>query len=355
VDPVRFDQILVPVTADVREVIRAIDRGAVEIALAVDAHRRLLGTVTDGDIRRALLTGTRLEDPIAPIVHRAPVTAPIGTEATLLLRLMTEHAIEQVPLLDEDQVVDLATIRELVRVGPEQGPVVIMAGGEGRRLRPLTEDTPKPMLPVGDRPLLEHVISQVRAAGFTKVMMAVNYRSEVIERHFGDGGEFGVDIDYIHEHERLGSAGALALVRSELDRPFIVVNADLLTNVNLGALARFHREQQNALTVGVRQCAIQVPYGVVELDGLAVTGLTEKPALEFFINAGIYAVNPEAIALMPEEIREFNMTDLIEAALGAGARVGSFPISEYWLDIGQLSDYERADADHATYFTPARD
>lgn len=354
-DPARFSDILVPPTADLREVIRAIDRGAVEIALAVDDDRRLLGTVTDGDIRRALLTGTRLEDSIAPIIHRDPVTAPISCDPPQLLRLMTAHAVEQIPLIDDGRVVDLATIRELVRDTPEHGPVVVMAGGEGQRLRPLTDETPKPMLPVGDRPLLERVVSQIRAAGFRKVMMAVNYRHEVIEDHFGDGSEFGVEIDYIHERERLGSAGALGLVRAELDRPFIVVNADLLTNVNLGALARFHRDQRNALTVGVRQCAIQVPYGVVELDGLVVTGLTEKPLLEFFVNAGIYAVSPEAVALMPEKIREFNMTDLIEAALRAGARVGSFPIREYWLDIGQLSDYERADADHATYFTPAHE
>jgi dTDP-glucose pyrophosphorylase len=351
VDPARFERILVPADASVRQVIEAIDSGAAEIALAIDTDRQLLGTITDGDVRRALLTGTRLDDPITTVVYREPTTAPATTSRAELLSLMTERSVEQVPLMDGARVVGLATLRELIGGAPEQGPVVIMAGGEGQRLRPLTEETPKPMLKVGDRPLLEHVVEQIRDAGFQKVMMAVNYRREVIEDHFGDGSAFGVDIGYIHERERLGSAGALGLVREELDRPFIVVNADLLTKVNLGALARFHSEHDNVLTVGVRQCVIEVPYGVVELDGLAVAKLTEKPNLEFFVNAGIYAVSPEAVALMPEEVREFNMTDLIEAALSAGARVGSFPVREYWLDIGQLADYERAEGDHATYFS----
>jgi dTDP-glucose pyrophosphorylase/CBS domain-containing protein len=351
VDPARFERILVPVDATVRHVIEAIDHGAVEIALAVDVDRRLLGTITDGDVRRALLTGTKLDDPITDVIHHGATTAPMGTAAGELLTMMTERAIEQVPLMDGDRVAGLVTLRELVGSAPDQGPVVIMAGGEGHRLRPLTDDTPKPMLKVGDRPLLEQVVQQIREAGFQKVMIAVNYRHEVIEEHFGDGSAFGVDIGYIHERERLGSAGALGLVRDELDRPFIVLNADLLTKVNLGALARFHSEQGNALTVGVRQCVIEVPYGVVELEGLAVSRLTEKPSLEFFVNAGIYAVSPDAVKLMPAEVREFNMTDLIDAALAAGARVGSFPIREYWLDIGQLADYERAEGDHATYFT----
>jgi dTDP-glucose pyrophosphorylase/CBS domain-containing protein len=351
VDAARFQRILVAADASVREVITAIDDGAVEIALAVDEDRRLLGTITDGDVRRALLTGTKLDDPITDVIHREATTAPMATSPTELLALMTERSIEQVPLIEGERVVGLATLRDLVGATPEHGPVVIMAGGEGQRLRPLTDDTPKPMLKVGDKPLLEQVVEQIRDAGFQKVMMAVNYRREVIQEHFGDGSAFGIDIGYIHERERLGSAGALGLVREELDRPFIVVNADLLTKVNLGSLARFHSEQNNALTVGVRQCVIEVPYGVVELDGLAVSKLTEKPSLEFFVNAGIYAVSPEAVALMPEEVREFNMTDLIEAALAAGARVGSFPIREYWLDIGQLADYERAENDHATYFS----
>jgi dTDP-glucose pyrophosphorylase len=353
VDRERFERIFVGLDSTVRQTIEAIDAGAVEIALVVDSERRLIGTVSDGDVRRALLRGTQLDDPIAGLCHRDATSAPLGTPAERLLELMTEHGIEQVPLIDDGRVVDLAFIRDLVRYGAAgegDHKVVIMAGGEGQRLRPLTEDVPKPMLPVGDSPLLETVLSQVRRAGFGKVLMAVRYRADMIEDHFGDGSEFGVQIDYVHEEEALGSAGALQLVREQLDEPFIVMNADLLTNVNLAALLRYHREEGDVVTIGVRQYVLEVPYGVVDIEGGAVSGLREKPSVPFFVNAGLYAVSPEAVELLPAEVSEFNMTDLIAAALAAGKRVGSFPVREYWLDIGQLADYERADADHATYF-----
>jgi NDP-sugar pyrophosphorylase family protein len=219
------------------------------------------------------------------------------------------------------------------------------------RLRPLTEKTPKPMLPVGGRPLLETVLGQVRDAGFSRVLMAVNYRAEVIEEHFGDGSRFGVDIEYLHERRPLGSAGALRLAAAELDRPFVVMNADLLTNVKLAALMRFHCEEHNVVTVGVRRYALELPYGVLEMDGTRVRSLREKPSLGFFINAGLYAVDPAAISLISTLSERFDMTDLVEAALAAGARVGGFPVREYWLDVGQLADYDRAHGDHATYFS----
>jgi NDP-sugar pyrophosphorylase family protein len=191
----------------------------------------------------------------------------------------------------------------------------------------------------------------VRDAGFGKVLMAVNFQADVIRDHFGDGGDLGLDIAYLHEPHALGSAGALNLVREELDEPFIVMNADLLTNVNLAALLRFHREGANLMTIGVRRFELQVPYGVVEIEDEHVSSLREKPSFGFFVNAGVYAVEPAAVALMPAELRAFNMTDLVEAALARGERVGSFPIREYWLDIGQLADYQRAHSDHATYFS----
>lgn len=353
-DAARFQQICVPPAAVVRSAIEAIDAGGVEIALVVDSDRRLLGTISDGDVRRALLRGVQLEDSIDGLVHTDPIVAPIGTEPEALLDVMVRAAVEQIPLVDDGRVVDLVFIRDLLEKGDHEHPVVLMAGGEGARLRPLTDDVPKPMLPVGGRPLLERIVGQVREAGFSKVLMAVNYRAETIEEHFGDGAEFGVEIRYVHEPERLGSAGALRLAREELDRPFIVMNADLLTRVNLSALLRFHHEEQNLLTVGIRKYVLEVPYGIVELDGTRVKDVREKPTLEHFVNAGVYAVDPGAVALMPAERAEFNMTELIDAALAVGRRVGAFPVREYWLDIGHMADYERAQAEHATYLSAPR-
>jgi dTDP-glucose pyrophosphorylase len=351
VDPGRFENKFVRPDATVRDAIESIDAGAIEIALAVDDRRHLIGTISDGDVRRALMRGVPLDSPVTEVIHPSPITAEMGTHDDELLRLMTEHGIEQIPLLEDNRVVDVAFIRDLVHAHGDDHAVVIMAGGKGTRLLPLTDQTPKPMLHVGGRPLLETMLDQIRDAGFSRVLMAVNYRADVIESHFGDGSRFGVAIDYIREPQRLGSAGALKLAREKLEQPFIVMNADLLTNVNLSALMRFHRDDRNLITAGVRRFILEVPFGVVELSGSRVTEVNEKPSLEFFVNAGIYAVSPEAVALIPAEQQLFDMTDLIEAALARGGRVGGFPVREYWLDIGQVSDYQRAIDEHGTYFT----
>lgn len=355
-DPAKLEQIFVSPQVTLRCAIERIDAGAIEIALVVDERGSLLGTVTDGDVRRALLAGATLDDRIDSIAHHDPITAEADAADSKLLGLMTEQGVDQVPLVQDGRVVDIALLRDLLVVSGDaliatNHPVVLMAGGVGARLRPLTESTPKPMLPVGDRPLLETVIGQVRKAGFSRVLIAVNYRADVIERHFGDGSRFGVEIEYLHEERPLGSAGALRLAAAQLDHPFIVMNADLLTNVKLAALMRFHCEEENIVTVGVRQYALELPYGVIEMDGTRLRSLREKPQLSFFVNAGLYAVDPSAILLIATLSDRFDMTDLVEAAIKDNARVGGFPIREYWLDVGHLNDYARAHDDHATYFS----
>lgn len=356
----RVDDVLVADTATIREAIERIDAGAIEIALVVDGDRRLVGTVTDGDVRRALLTGCGLDDPVTSIVHRDPVTAPVGADRAELLRLMTEHGIDQIPLIRDRRVLGVSFLRDLVEdaagipAAENDHPVVLMAGGLGVRLRPLTADTPKPMLTVGDRPLLDTVLGQVRDAGFSRVFVAVNYRAEIIEGHLGDGSQLGLDITYLREDEPLGTAGALRLAAPELDRPFAVMNADLLTNVKLAALMRFHREERNLMTVGVRRYVLDVPYGVVELQETQLASVSEKPQLSFLVNAGIYALDPGVRSLFRDLPESFNMTDLLERALATEARVGGFPVREYWLDIGALADYDRAHADHATHFSVPR-
>jgi dTDP-glucose pyrophosphorylase len=355
-DPAKLERTFVGPDATLRTAIAQIDAGAIEIALVVDRERRLLGTVSDGDVRRALLAGATLDEPISSIVHHDPIAADADTDDATLLGLMTERSVDQIPLVRDGRVVDIAFLRDLVRATGEAAqsagnPIVLMAGGAGTRLRPLTERTPKPMLPVGDRPLLETVLGQVSDAGFSRVLIAVNFHAEVIEEHFGDGSRFGVDIAYLHESAPLGSAGALRLAAAELDRPFIVMNADLLTNVKLSALMRFHREERNVITVGVRQYALDLPYGVVDMNDARVRCLREKPRLSFFVNAGLYAVDPAAISLAASLPDRFDMTDLVDAALAAHGRVGGFPVREYWLDVGHLADYDRAHHDHATHFS----
>ena len=339
----------------IRQTMAVIDRHAKGVALLVDNECRLITTITDGDIRRAILVGMDVEQSIESLVSHAargsgqsegPLTAQVTTPATELLRLLAEKNLRQIPLLDEDgRVVDLAVLNDLVKDYELPLRAVIMAGGFGTRLRPLTEDLPKPMLPLGSRPLLELIVEQLRDAGIRKVNVATHYKGDVISDHFKDGQGFGVDIRYVKEDQPLGTAGALSLLE-ESDEPLLVINGDILTRVDFRAMLNFHREHQADLTVAVRQYEFNVPYGVVLTDGVAVKGISEKPIVRQFINAGIYLLSPPVRRLVPNG-QPYDIPDLIELLLSEGRSVVSFPIREYWLDIGKADHYDQAQSDVA--------
>lgn len=328
------------------QVIACIDGNAAGIALMVEADRRLRATLSDGDIRRALLAGkcltTLAADLIAP--DRRPVTAALGTGEAELLHLMNQHGIQQIPLIDDQgRLCDLALMKRLTKEYELPIQAVVMAGGFGTRLRPLTETVPKPMLPVGGKPLLERTIDQLRASGIRQINLTTHYLPERISEHFGNGDRFGVDITYVQEDQPLGTAGALGLIGGS-DVPLLVINGDILTNVDFGAMLDFHRAHHAALSVAVASYEMQVPYGVMECDGPMVRAVTEKPRYSFFINAGIYLVESRVLAMIPSG-QTYNMTDLIELLVSKGENVISFPIREYWLDIGKHDDYLRAQDD----------
>lgn len=346
-----LEQILVHPTHTIRMAMTAIDRGAKGIALVVDEERHLLGTVTDGDIRRAILAGDSLDTPVSELLARKadtaypqPITARLTAPPEELLKTMRQYKIRQLPLLDEQgRVVDLVALEDLLPEETLPVQAVIMAGGFGKRLRPITEEVPKPMLPIGDRPLMELIIEQLRQAGIRRASVMTHYLAEKIISHFGDGSEFGIDISYVTEDRPLGTAGALGLMEPPQE-PLLVINGDILTRVDFRAMLAYHREQGADLTVGVRQYDLQVPYGVVECQGPRVCGLREKPQLSFLVNAGIYLLEPTVHQYIPYSQR-FDMTDLIEKLLAEGRTVVAFPIVEYWVDIGQLEDYEKAQED----------
>jgi NDP-sugar pyrophosphorylase family protein len=237
-------------------------------------------------------------------------------------------------------VVDVALLNDLVKEEELPLRAVVMAGGYGTRLRPITEELPKPMLPIGDRPLLELTLQQLRDAGIKRVNLATHYKRDIIANHFGDGHNFGVKIRYVEEDQPLGTAGALGLIETSED-PLLVINGDVVTRVDFHAMLDFHRHHRADMTVAVRQHEVQLPHGVVETDGLAITGISEKPILRHFMNAGIYLLNPEMCRFVPSG-RRYDMTDLISRLIAEGCRVVSFPIREYWLDIGQVEDYQKA-------------
>ncbi|HBB97303.1 MAG TPA: alcohol dehydrogenase [Blastocatellia bacterium] len=331
-----------------------IDRNARGIALVVDDQQHLLGTITDGDLRRAILAKKSVDTPVKDLLatkavspYPKPVTALTGTGRDELLHLMHERVVRQVPLLDDEgRVVDVVTLDDLLPAGNLRLEAVIMAGGLGTRLRPLTDDVPKPMLPIGDRPLLEIIVAGLRAAGIRTVNVATHYKGEQIAEHLKDGQHLGVNIRYVQEDQPLGTAGALSLLE-ESEEPLLVINGDILTRVDFKAMLDFHNECDADLTVAVRQYEFRVPYGVIETDGVAVTGVSEKPVVRQFINAGIYLLNPQIRNVIPNG-KHYDIPDLIQQLLKEGRSVVCFPIREYWLDIGESEQYDRANADMAS-------
>lgn len=342
------DYLVAPIDS-LRRVMRTIDAGAKGLALVVDAERRLLGAVTDGDLRRAILDGVGLDSPIQAVLDRkaggpypGAVAAEFGTPDEALAQRMRERKIRHLPLVDADgRVVDLRTFEEVAAAAPVRA--VIMAGGRGERLGPRTQSLPKPMLPVGDRPALEWTVEKLKAAGIRRVHFATGYLAEKIAEHFQDGARFGVDVRYTRENEPLGTAGALASL-PPADEPTLVVNGDVLTRLDVRAMLDFHQEHKADLTVGVRVVEIPVPFGVVECSGPRVSGIKEKPLVPVLVNAGVYLLEPTAFGLLPSGGR-FDMPELIQRLLDAGKSVVSFPIVEYWIDIGEEGAYQQADRD----------
>ncbi len=337
--------------ASIRDAMAAIDRGQRGMVLVVDGLGRLEGMITDGDIRRAMLASVSLDSSIEDLLRRksgtdfeVPVTALYGSNEDDLHDLMRERKIRQLPLVDEHgTVMDVVTLDDF-RDGEELPfQAVIMAGGFGKRLRPLTDDTPKPMLSVGGKPLMERTVKRLRDAGIRRINITTHYLPQKITNHFGDGSDFGVDVNYVSEDRPLGTAGSLGLV-GETDEPMLVMNGDILTGVNFRDLVNMHRKERADLTVAVRQYDFQVPYGVVDAENGVVTKLREKPKYTFLVNAGIYVVEPSVRSFIPPNTK-YDMTDLIDALIQAGRVVSVFPVIEYWLDIGQHDDFARAEQD----------
>ena len=347
------DLITLCVTAEasIRESIAQMDVGRIGIVLVVDAEGRLMGTVTDGDVRRAILANIDLGESIMFLLEQKreslfaePITAPAGAERSTLQGILQQHSIHHLPLVDADQkVVALVTLDEFVPHQETSLEAVIMAGGAGTRLRPLTDNVPKPMLPVGDQPLLEIIVGQLRDAGVKQLNVAVHHQSEQITQHFGDGRNFGVDIGYVTEDRPLGTAGAIGLLGSP-QGTLLIIYGDIFTQVDFRAMLAYHQAQNADLTVAVQRYEMQVPYGVVECQGSSVQRLTEKPTLNFFVNAGIYLLEPQALRLIPNG-EPSDMTEIIEKTLGQGMNVAAFPIHEGWIDIGQREQYQQAQAD----------
>ncbi len=343
-------EILIEPTTPIHETLQVIDQGAWQMALVIDTDNRLLGTVTDGDIRRAILRGIGLEQPVSSIMNIHPTVITIETPQKTAYTMMIRKGMHRVPLVDKiGRVVGLEILEDFFMRQSRPNWVVIMAGGLGSRLTPLTDDYPKPLLKVGSKPILETILESLVACSFKNFFFSVNYKAEMIENYFGDGDRWGVQIKYLRENKRLGTAGALSLLPSIPDDPVLVINGDLLTNVDFDHLLQFHSENQSVATMCVRDHSFSLPYGVVKIDEQRLTNIVEKPVQQMFINAGIYVLTPEVLPLIPKDAYT-DMTGLFHQLLAKNSPISAFPIHEYWLDIGKMDDYLRANKEYEEIF-----
>lgn len=322
-----------------------LDLYALRIVLVVDEDNHLLGSVTDGDIRRGLLKGQDLHATVESIMHTTPYFIEQDTLTNRqIFEIMREKRYLALPIIKNGQLINIITLDDLIRTAKKENPVFIMAGGFGTRLKPLTDTCPKPMLPVGGKPLLETIILSLKEQGFYKFYISTHYLPEVIQNYFGNGEKFDVKIKYVHENEPLGTGGALSLLpRYEIDLPFIVINGDVLTNMNFTKLIDFHTSQDAVATMCVREFQYQIPYGVVNSEQNIIQSMTEKPSYYFDINTGIYVISPELLDQVDAQF--IGMPTILEQQIGKTKKVASYPLHEYWLDIGQMEDYNRAQRD----------
>ena len=336
----------VPPSTTLLEAMRILGRGAAQVVLVVDGKSRLQGTLTDGDIRRGLLHGLTLEAPVERLMNRDFRFVRNVDDHASVLEMMKREVLRQIPVLDEHgRVENLLLLQELLSPPPLTNSVVIMAGGKGTRLRPYTDSCPKPMLPVGDKPMLEILLESCISSGFRSFYISVNYLKEQIIQYFGDGTRLGVSITYLIENEPLGTAGSLQLLPSSVTEPFLVLNGDVLTRLNPRQLLQYHRDHQANATLCVREHQVTVPFGVVDVKGVDLVGFEEKPTLRRLVNAGVYVIEPKLLRLIPQD-EHFDMPSLLQAAQDAGHRVVVCPIHEYWIDVGRPESLHEA---HATW------
>lgn len=345
-----WKNVLVSPGTSIRETIRVMDKGALKIALVVDPEQRLLGTVSDGDVRRGILKGCALEDSVQQVMNTTPTTVPRHESREKILALMRTKQMYQIPVIDEaGLLVGLEVIDTILSSPRRENWVVLMAGGLGSRLKQLTKDIPKPLLKVGDKPILETILANFIAQGFNHFFISVNYKSELIKEHFGNGSQWGVQIEYLHESKRLGTAGALSLLPEKPSLPLVVMNGDLLTKVDFGQLLDFHREHRASATMCVQEYHFEVPYGVVSVDGHRLLAISEKPVHRYFVNAGIYVLEPDKLNLLPHDVYS-DMTSFFEKLIDNREETAVFPIREYWLDIGRIDDFEKAKSEYLEVF-----
>ena len=332
-------------SASIFDALKVINEQPYKIILITDENDYLIGTVTDGDIRRGLLKGLWIDESIGSVMNSSPITATITDDKIKVIAILKQKSISSVPVVENGRLIGFYSIESLLQRSQYDNPVFIMAGGFGTRLRPLTDTCPKPMLKVGDKPILEITLQRFIDAGFRNFYISTHYLPEVIRDYFADGAKWNVKIEYVHEDSPLGTGGALGLLPKTVEQlPLIMINGDVLTNLDIAALLDYHNTNEALATMCVREFDYQIPYGVVEKNGNQIVRMTEKPKYQFQVNAGIYVVSPKLFNTV-ELNKKIDMPSLLEDKIKNSERVVVYPLKEYWLDIGQMNEYKQAQKD----------
>lgn len=346
----KIEKYIVSPVLSISDAIDKMDHAGAGVLLVCEADKRLLGIITDGDIRRSLLKSIPHSNPCISIATKNYISAHLCVSETEALHLMNNSKpfiINHLPVLDsKGKVVDLLLRRDIFTDRQIPVEAMIMAGGFGKRLQPLTKKMPKPMLTIGDKPVLEHIINRLQKSGIKSVKISTHYLSEKISEYFSDGSNFDVEIEYVNETNPLGTAGSIGLIERP-QFPILIINGDILTDIDFSKIYEYHKKHKADLTIAVRPYEFQVPYGVVEQNGPKVYAIQEKPSHSFFVNAGIYLIQPSVQTLIPKE-KKYHMTELIKDLIEKERTVVSYPLTGYWLDIGRQSDYEKAKKDYDT-------
>jgi dTDP-glucose pyrophosphorylase len=336
---------LLPIDATLQQAIKNLNETAFQIAIIVTPENVVVGILTDGDIRRGLLRQYNMDSPIEPIIEREPFVVPPELGRDSALQLMQANRIHQLPIVDKDgRMLGLHLLDELMGPRQRQNLMVIMAGGQGTRLRPHTKDCPKPMLPVNGKPMLEHIIEKAKVDGFQRFILAVHYLGNVIEEYCGDGSRWNVQIDYLREELPLGTAGALSILNPQPEKPFVVSNADVMTAIGYGDILDYHNRHTASATMAVRIHKWQHPYGVVRTNGVNIVGFEEKPILQNYINAGVYVLDPDVFSALKEG-EHCDMPELFSRLQSRGVHNIVYPMHESWLDVGRLDDLKQAQSE----------
>jgi len=346
----QWQKTLVNQNHNLLDTMKIIDDSSLQFAVVVDEDQHLLGTVTDGDIRRGILRGEGLDVTITSVMNSNPISARSGQKYHKYKQLMKSKMLKQLPIVDDENRIINILFADNIETSLNKNTVVLMLGGLGTRLRPLTNDTPKPMLRVGNKPILETIIEGFKQFGYTNFIFSVNYKKEVIQDYFQNGEAFDVTIEYIEEDKKMGTAGALSLLKNRPTKPFFVMNGDLLTQINFDQLMQFHMEHESVATMCVREFEYQIPYGVIETNGTDLVTIKEKPIHRSFVNAGIYVLNPNVLDYIPQD-EFYDMPTLFEKLIEKNSKTSVFPIREYWLDIGQVDEFKRADKEYTKIFS----